>query len=375
MPRVERLFQYQEIARELRQEILRGDFRHDGRLPSERSLGERFQVQRNTVRQALALLESEGQISTEGKRGSFIRIPPVTVVKNAFLISLPGESSPDLVRLSEGFNQTADRAGIAVRKLDTHPEEGHPFDHVPDAERLSPDTGGVVLWPQNPTKDEKLIRLNAAVPLVLVDRRVLGVSADSVRFDDVAGGQMVTNHLLEQGHRRIAFLTDDVFAETVHHRWQGYATAMEEADVPVEPTHSHFFHGLHEPFFSTAIRLLLSQGKKSPTAIVCSNDIVAFTLLRFLRDEGIRVPDDVAVTGYGNTMPNYTEAMALTSVDQAFFELGRAAAGILLDRIGQSTPERLKETRNITIPVKLVVRKSSVSGPGTPLRSGGEGQG
>ncbi|RYG30951.1 LacI family transcriptional regulator [bacterium] len=89
--------------------------------------------------------------------------------------------------------------------------------------------------------------------------------------------------------------------------------------------------------------------------------MVAFTLLRFLRDEGIRVPDDVAVTGYGNTMPNYTEAMALTSVDQPFTELGRAAAGILLDRVGQAPHERLKETRDITIPVKLVVRKSSVS--------------
>ncbi|RYG30592.1 GntR family transcriptional regulator, partial [bacterium] len=267
VPRVERLFQYQEIARELRQEILRGEFRHDGRLPSERALGERFQVQRNTIRQALALLESEGQISTEGKRGSFIQIPAANVVKNAFLVSLPGESSPDLVRLNEGFNLAADRAGFTVRRLDTHPDAGHVFDHIPEVDRLAPDTGGVVLWPQNPTDNELLMRLNAVVPLVLVDRRVLGVSADSVRFDDLTGGRIVTNHLLEQGHRRIAFLTDDVFAETVQHRWQGYALAHEEADVPIEATYSHFFHGLHEPYFSTAMRLLLSQGAKSPTAI------------------------------------------------------------------------------------------------------------
>lgn len=361
MARSRTLFQYQEIARELREQIVRGDFGANGRLPSERALVTRFQVQRNTIRQALSLLEQEGHIATEGKRGSFIREVDPRVTRSVFLMNIHGGSSPMLTQLTDGFGDVSGRAGYSVRRFNTHPPEGAALDPVPEVGKIGKDTAGVVLWPQNPTNSDALARLNAHVPLVLVDRRVLGVSVDCVRFDDVAGGRMVTEHLLEQGHRRIAFLTDDVFAETVQHRWHGYALALEAAGVPVDPRLSLFYLGIHEPFFSLAMRALLALGKDAPTAVICSNDLVAFVLLRFLRDEGVRVPDDMAVTGYGNAMPDYGEAMALTSVNQPFDELGRRAASTLLERVGQSADERLRESRDITIPVRLVVRKSSAS--------------
>jgi GntR family transcriptional regulator of arabinose operon len=359
MAKANSLFQYQEIARELREEILRGEFRDEGRLPSERKLTERFQVQRNTVRQALALLEHEGHIATEGKRGSFVRDLEPKVVRNVFLMNIHGGASPMLTYLTDGFSDVVGRAGFSVRRFNTSPAEGAALEPLPEVSKLGRDAAGIVLWPQNPADPDALLRLNASIPLVLVDRRVLGVSIDCVRFDDVAGGRMVTDHLLQQGHRRIGFLTDDVFAETVQHRWHGYALSLEAAGLPVDPRLSVFFRGIHEPFFTSSMRGLFSLGKDAPTAVVCSNDLVAFMLLRYLRDEGIRVPDDVAVTGYGNAMPDYGEAMALTSVHQPFEELGRRAATTLLERLGESGDERLRETRDIKIPVRLVVRKSS----------------
>ena len=355
----ERIYQYREIAKQLREQILRGDFRQTGRLPSERALVQSFQVQRNTVRQALALLETEGRIYTEDKRGAFVRNLDPDVQRSAFLMNLHSDTSPNLTRLMEGFGDVSRRAGYTVRRVNTDPPVGSELDPLPDPNRIDPDTAGVVLWPQNPTDSEALGRLNARLPLVLVDRRVLGVSIDCVRFDDEAGGKMVAEHLLRQGHRRIGFLTDDVFAETVQHRWHGYATAHEEAGVPMDPRLSLFYRGIHEPFFSSAMRDMLALKPSGPSAIICSNDLVAFILLRFLRDEGIKVPDDVAVTGYGNTMPDYAEAMALTSVDQPFFQVGQTAATILLERLGQPAEERLRNPRDLTIPVRLVVRSSS----------------
>lgn len=359
MPRVEPVFQYQEIAKELKEQILRGDFRPDGRLPSERALGLRFQVQRNTIRQALAVLERDGQISTENKRGSFIRIPPTQQNRNTFLVNIHAGSSPNLTRLMEGFHHMADQAGFQVRRINTHPTKGAALDRVPSPASLPDDTAGIVLWPQSPTDSEALTRLKESFPLVLVDRRALGVSTDCVRFDDLTGGHLVSEHLIQQGHRRIAFLADEMFAETVQQRWRGHALALEQAGIPVDPRLSLFFHGLDQPYFALSMRHLLTNCGERPTAIICSNDIVAFVLLRYLRDEGYRVPDDIAVTGYGNTMPDYTEAMALTSVDQPFFELGEAAARILIDRTAQTPVERLRNHHDITIPVKLIVRGSS----------------
>jgi GntR family transcriptional regulator of arabinose operon len=359
MPPAQRLFRYQEIAMEIRRRILRGDFREGGRLPSERALVQSFGVQRNTIRQALTLLEEEGHISIEDKRGAFVRLARPDSGRTVFLLNIHAGSSPNLSRMTEGFSDVAARAGYSLRRFNTHPPEGAALDPLPDADKLADDIAGVMLWPQNPTNPEAVIRLNARIPLVLVDRRVLGAAVDCVRFDDVAGGKAVAEHLLEQGHRRIAFLTDDVFAETVQHRWHGYALAHEAWSVPIDPRLSVFCHGFHEPFFSTTLRLLLGLGRESPTAIICSNDLVAFMLLRFLRDEGVRVPDDVAVTGYGNTMPDYAEAMALTSVDQPFYEMGQTAATMLLERVGQAFEDRLRDVRDVTIPVRLIERQSS----------------
>jgi GntR family transcriptional regulator, arabinose operon transcriptional repressor len=350
-----RLYQYEEIARELRLQILRGDFA-DGKLPSERALGERFRVQRNTIRQALGVLEKDGQISVSSKRGSFVKASRPETARHTFLIYLHRDASPDLSRLMDGFTETSHAAGYSVRRVNTNPPEGAGIDRIPKIEKLPQDAAGVVLWPQSPTDEEALSNLNKSIPLVLVDRRVLGIAADCVRFDDVQGGRMATEHLLHQGHRKIAFLADEVFVETVQNRWRGYVMALETAGVPMDVSHSLFFYGLATPIFALTIRHLLASKDHRPTAFVCSNDLVAFTLLRFLRDEGVRVPDDVAVTGYGNIMPDYLEAMALTSVDQSFNKMGQAAANILLERMRQTTDERLRDPRDITIPVQLVVR-------------------
>jgi DNA-binding LacI/PurR family transcriptional regulator len=355
------LHKYQDVARVLKDQILRGDFQKAGRLPSERVLVERFRVQRNTVRQALALLEKEGQISIEKKRGSFVNPIPVAAVGRSFLINAHGGFSPNLSRLRAGFTQAASQAGFSVKLFDTQPPEGAALDPIPDVANLDEDIAGAMVWPQVPTNPAALVSLNASIPLVLVDRRVSGLSMDCVRFADFAGAQKLAEHLIGQGHRRIGFISDEVFAETVHHRWRGYASALESGDIPIDPRLTLFFHGLDASFFALTLRHLLRNGKDAPTAIMCSNDVVALYLLRFLHEEGIRVPDDLAVTGYGNTMPDYADAMALTTVDQPFFELGQSAVNILLERLGQSTADRMRATHDIEIPVQLVVRGSTDS--------------
>jgi len=359
MKRPEFLYQYEEIARVLGDQIARGDFDGKGRLPSERLLVERFNVQRNTVRRALSLLEKGGHISIEGKRGSYIKPPPNRADGKSFLFCVHGGPSPTLARLSEGFSRGCAEAGFSVRTLDSHPRVGAALDAVPDAEALDPDVAGVAIWPQNPTNLEALRQLKQIVPVVLLDRRVIGFSSDCVRFADLEGARSIAEHLIAQGHRKIAFLADEVFAETVQLRWRGYATALERNDIPIDPRLSLFFHGIDAPYFRMALRHVMGIGADAPTAIVCSNDVVAFFLLRFLHDEGMRVPDDLAVTGYGNLNPDYTNAMSLTSVDQPFFDMGHTAARLLVDRIGQVASERIQAPRDVEIPVHLVVRSSS----------------
>lgn len=348
---------YQDIVGQITVSITKGDYVQTGKLPSERSLAEAFGVHRNTVRHALQALESQGLITTKDKKGSYIN-RLTAPQKNVLLLCSHSDASPELSRLREGFARTAVSAGFVVRRFDTDPEPEKALDVIPKLESLK-DVAGAAIWPQNPSDPGALMEIAEMIPLALMDRRVTGLPADSVRFDDLAGGQLVTEHLLSQGHRRISFITDEVFAETVQNRWRGYAAGLEARGIKYEPQRCLFFHGLQEPTFSVMMKHLMSSPDR-PTAIVCSNDLVAFTILRFLRDEGLRVPEDVAVTGYGNSMPNYTGAMALTSVEQPFSELGAAAARILISRVYQPCEARLRRPQDVVIPLALSVRGSSV---------------
>jgi DNA-binding LacI/PurR family transcriptional regulator len=225
-----------------------------------------------------------------------------------------------------------------------------------------------LIWPHFPTDIAQIKRINERVPTVLVDQRILGITTDSVRFDDVEGGKVVTKHLLELGHRRIAFLTDEVFAETVQARWQGYVLAHEEAGIVCDPKLSLLYQFIDADIFEPTMRRLYNLPDTRPTAIVCSNDVVAFGLLRFLNAEGIRVPEDMAVTGYGNSMPEYTNAISLTTIDQRFFDAGQEAARILCKRIHQPTSVRMHSPLDIVLPVRLVVRGSTAGANELPDR-------
>lgn len=352
-------YQYQQIAQQIKDTILQGEIIPGSRLDSERDLGRHFQVQRNTIRQALSLLETEGYISTRGRSGSFVLQPQADPTGDLFLVNIHSGTAPNLTALVNGFTQFAEQHGFLVRRTSNDPLPSSNINVTPDPDSLSPEVAGLMIWPHFPIDAAQIRRLNERVPVVLVDQRIMGATTDSVRFDDVTGGKMVTEHLLSLGHRRIAFLTDEVFAETVQARWQGYALAHEEAGIFCDPRLSLLYQFISPDIFELTMRSLWADPQARPTAVVCSNDLVAFLLLRFLHGERIRVPEDMAVTGYGNSMPQYTEAISLTTIDQPFFEVGREAARLLSKRIGHTHTDRLRSPNDIVLPVRLVVRGST----------------
>jgi len=368
-----RTFLYEKIAADLRQQLERDSATGSGlqRLPSERTLMARYGVQRNTVRRALALLGSEGRIIRAEKRGSFINrdadggngaaADPKDISGTVLLITQWNDASTALESLLRGLNRGLSDSGLTLYYFDSRPRPGRVQNELPNDTILTTnDVKGIVLWPESPTDIATLDRLREVAPLILIDRKVSGFETHSVVFDDFAGGRAVTEHLLWLGHRRIGFLTDEVFAETVQQRWRGYARALEEAGIAPEPTCYGLFEGLCDPPYSAQMRLLLEGGGRPLTAIVCSNDTVAMELLRFLRREGRRVPEDIAVTGFGNLLPNSMEAMGLTTVLQPFEEAGEAVARILLSQaVPPDPPAARTKYEQVQIPVRLVVRTSS----------------
>jgi DNA-binding LacI/PurR family transcriptional regulator len=271
------------------------------------------------------------------------------------------EASTALESLLRGLTRSLSESQLTLLYFDSRPRQGRTRNEQPTDEYLS-DNGvvGIVLWPQSPADVQALNRLRSFAPLILVDRQVSGFETHSVVFDDFLGGREVTEHLIQLGHRRIGFLTDEVFAETVHQRWRGYAQAHENAGLLADPTCYGLFEGMSDPPYTSHMRLLLEGAGRPLSAVVCANDTVALHFLNFLRREGHRVPEDIAVTGFGNLLPNSMEAMRLTTVLQPFEEAGQAVGRILLAHV--ATPEERRNTANfehVEVPVHLIVRAST----------------
>jgi DNA-binding LacI/PurR family transcriptional regulator len=174
---------------------------------------------------------------------------------------------------------------------------------------------------------------------------------------------MVTEHLIAQGHRRIGFLGDEAFAETVQMRWRGYTLALQEAGITPLTRWIALFHDMKVPMFADYMKRFLEGEGEPVTAVVCSNDTTALVFLNFLRGAGYRVPEDVAVTGYGNLLPDYMDALELTTMAQPFEEVGQIAGKILLEQLAMRGKDKTSPVSftQVDLPVELIVRSSSTA--------------
>ncbi|MEI6913880.1 MAG: LacI family DNA-binding transcriptional regulator [Armatimonadota bacterium] len=188
------------------------------------------------------------------------------------------------------------------------------------------------------------------VPVVALADAFPPDSADLVaHIDDEGGAERVVSHVIEHGHRRIMLLgVDDQPWATKRER--GYRSALEKADI--EPDTALVVLGDRSQTWAyNATRELAVTREFSAMFVVTDN--MAFAALAALRDSGRRVPEDCAIVGFDNNekIARFTDP-PLTTVDNPFFEAGRAAARALLDMIGK------RPVANIELPTGIVIRRS-----------------
>ena len=170
----------------------------------------------------------------------------------------------------------------------------------------------------------------------------------------------MTEHLLEHGHRRIAFIVLSRSLFTINARFQGYRQAMQQA-------------GLREEFSfdcdsaENTLRTLKDQleQKERPTAVFTSNTLVTRYFLEAAARLGIRVPRELAFAAFDDFDLAEFTSPPLTVVRQPALEMGRAATNLLLDRIAQGrTPEA---DARLVLPVEIVLRRSCGCKHRTPV--------
>jgi LacI family transcriptional regulator len=199
--------------------------------------------------------------------------------------------------------------------------------------------------------------VDLGVPLVLVNRRVEDGSLRSAIADDCAGIKLAVDHLVELGHRQIALAGGPINLSTGHQRYEGFKAAMREHGLKVDRKVTLVGESFTIPEGQRLSRQLLGGGKEF-TAIVAGNDLMALGCYDVLAEQGLGCPDDVSVVGY-NDMP-FSDHFnpPLTTIRIPHYELGHAAADLLLAQLDERSPNGPSE---VVLEPSLVVRGSTAA--------------
>lgn len=217
---------------------------------------------------------------------------------------------------------------------------------------------GLLITPVDDAADSRLEQvIQRGMPVVLVDRGARRPSRCSVSVDDVMGGRIAGTHLLEQGHRRLAFLGGPMSLRQVEDRRNGFAAALgdcEDApDLRIVETPTLTVQAGRE----AASRIAGLPASERPTAVFCANDLLALGVLQEMTHRGVRVPQDIALIGYDDIYFAAAAAIPLSSVRQPREQLGRTAAELLLEEA--NAPEQHRH-RQVLFQPELVVRTSTM---------------
>jgi LacI family transcriptional regulator len=215
---------------------------------------------------------------------------------------------------------------------------------------------GVVLWHEGGPANVELIQsLRQEMPVVAIDRRVPGVALDFVGTDNFDGAYQATQHLISQGHTRIAHLTQMETTEAAADRLRGYQQALRDSGLDFNPRNLILLRDGGRRLDPDQMQVLFT-GRDAPTAVFLLADYWAPSLVAELRRLNLRVPEDIALVGFDDVVPLGLDELGLSTMAQDFSGIGKTAGDLVLRRLADPQAECL----NRVFPAHLIVRHSSL---------------
>lgn len=220
--------------------------------------------------------------------------------------------------------------------------------------------GAFLFLSGSPSIRRKTIRRMVALGFVFVvfEQAQTGVPVVSISADNRAGARALAEHLLAAGHRRIAFISTRAPWPMVEERIRGYHDALRAAGIERDPE-LELSDGVWAPADGSGMAERLFSSPSPPTAIMCGNDLLALGVIRAARVRGLRVPEDVAVTGFNDFEFAQFADPPLTTVAVPGYDLGRLGAESLIGQLAGESPAVPASGRRLSLPVEVRLRGSA----------------
>lgn len=216
---------------------------------------------------------------------------------------------------------------------------------------LSRKADGIILVTPR-VSENRILALREMMPVVLINdpRRMAEVPV--IGIDDYAAMREMTQHMLQLGHRRFAFIGGDDMAGIARRRRQAFLDCLHKVGIegaPMLSTGVTMQHGMD------ALSTLLEQGGELPSAIICYNDEVAIGVMHCAREHGISIPDMLSISGFDDISTATIVYPALTTVHQPTYQVGEMAATVLLNLLTEDSPSM----QTVFLPHTLQIRNSA----------------
>ena len=238
----------------------------------------------------------------------------------------------------------------------THEDEKREIENINTL--LNAQVDGILMSVSNvSSENDHVIQrvINKNVPLIFFDRKknIQGVSSVTINDYDVA--YSATKHLIGEGCTRIAHLTGDKSLEIFENRFNGYKQALLDNGLAFNQDYVFQTKSKVEAGGLAVTKLL--NLKNPPDAIFTSSDFAALGAIQELKAQGIRIPEDFCVVGFGNEPFTKFMELSISTIDQCPMEMGRMAAKVFLEQINNL--ENFKIEKKVVLNPELHIRKSS----------------
>lgn len=258
-----------------------------------------------------------------------------------------------LATMVRGIDEVALEAGYTVMVCQSNESFGR---EIVNTRRLTESlVDGFIVSVSSETKTFEHFKkiVDKRLPMVVFDRVSSHITAPSVCIDNKDGGFQATEHLVQQGYKKIAILAGPKNLSISNDRLEGYLAALKKHRVKPDPNlvvHCDF----NQQFAYNATLALLSQ-KNRPDALFAISDRMAIGAMLAIKEKGLSMPAQIGLVGFNNEPVVSLVTPGISSVDQPSFELGKTTAKLFIERMHNEDMDDVE----IVLKPKLVVRASS----------------
>lgn len=254
-----------------------------------------------------------------------------------------------------GIEEELYPAGYQVIICQTHDIESREVENITTL--INAQVDGILMSISSPNIDLNIINhvIKKNIPLIFFDRKIEIDGVSSVTINDFEGGYKVTKQLIDQGCKRIVHINGNPKIEIFQERCKGYKQALKDNNLTYND--NFVIEAKSNVEEGRRVAKMLLEMDVLPDGIFSSSDFTALGLIQELEENGVKIPQDICVSGFANEPFTKFMELSITSVDQSPIEMGKMTAKVFLEQV---KTKGIKIEKKVVLDPKLIIRKSSL---------------